>query len=64
VVPEDQLTKWGGHDAWRLTSEEVVCTGDSCTGVTNGIYLTEADLADSEIFDYYLPKAIGLEPAW
>jgi hypothetical protein len=45
-VPEQVYAESFGEDAYALTSQEVVCRGDVCIGVTPGLYVRQSVTAD------------------
>jgi len=61
VLPDDEIERVA-PSGWRLTSEEITCTGDACGQVTTGLYVSVAELQDESFMTDQLARAIGLLP--
>lgn len=61
VGPEDVLQQAFGDFFPRRTPQEMLCMGHQCAEVTSAIYLTSADIADSERLQSSLLNVLGLE---
>jgi hypothetical protein len=52
VVPEDDIQRIGVTN--RYWVEEMECEGDSCDEVSSGIYLSPAELKESDLLTYWI----------
>ncbi len=57
VIPREDMDRYGPG---RFTSEEYFCHGDSCSGVTTGLYISPDDFEDRQSLSDLVAKAIGL----
>jgi hypothetical protein len=58
VVSTEEMNRLGGREAFRFSSEESVCSDDGCVPVTQGIYVSEEDLADQAFITNLLIRAL------
>ena len=61
VLPETLLDAYFGALEWRSTTEEYLCGGHECVGVTQGLYLSADELGNPVLLADFLDSAIGLE---
>ena len=61
ILPREEVARYSGPSGFRLTAEELACSGDTCDQVTTGVYLSEDELADTAWLADQLEKAVGLE---
>jgi DNA-binding CsgD family transcriptional regulator len=48
--------------AYRMVTEEILVLGNQGVGVTNGIYLTPAEMKDQDLLIDWLKKGLNLDP--
>lgn len=61
ILSTDEMNRLLGEPPFRLTTEESTCSGDSCAGVTTGLYLSPEEISDIALITDNLEKALGFE---
>jgi hypothetical protein len=61
ILPHEEIQRIvGGRNNFHGGTEEVICYGDQCFGVTTGLYFSPEELADMELVVQNLNFALGL----
>jgi hypothetical protein len=60
ILPDGHIEKLFGRDGNRLSSQETICYGDDCQGVTSALYFSESELLDPTFIRYWLYAHFGL----